>query len=519
MKEMISQMKYLKCTAIMIAILFSVLSIAGCSEGARMPAVDESEGQVVTGNDIGQQGNTVLSITKGTEYAYMTDAWNVYIAEAVSDEIIKIENWNKHMSDAKSVSYEYDVGVYRINDREHGFTWLDDEHTTFSINITDKNNSRFKKGDTATFTINISESDRNKGSNYSTEIACYSFQNDDWHLYRAIPMTDTLIKIEAWYRASSADKFLFGYDVCLIDTTSGDTDFEWTDDERTSFTITMKDEENGSYWKKVAFVLYTLENGEYEYFNVKNYLSRWDVGEDEAAVPASAQAFKYEDYRDVQKRLETAGFINISTNIKYDIIWGWTDEGEVDSVSVDGRTDYEEKDVFKKDAPIIITYHMNADDDPNAPVEESFAEKEIPEIISPKSEGEEEKEQPVFYSTNSRDTVDDGNTGVYSYKSKGGSYDIYWIIDFDQGYVYYFTEGNGDSNCDRLKIDSGDLNTYINITYHDGGNAWSYALHFKYVDHPEHLVVNDQNGFSYDYYTTDLGKALAIRSSKTIKDY
>ena len=125
----------------------------------------------------------------------------------------------------------------------------------------------------------------------------------------------------------------------------------------------------------------------------------------------------------------------------------------------------------------------------------------------------------VFYSTNDCETAKKGNTGVFSYKDQGNSYDIYWIIDFDEGYVYYFIDGNGDSFCDRLKIDSGTLNDAVTITYHDGNDVWSYALHFKYVNHPENLIMVDQNGFDYKYSTTDLNDALAIKNTKTIKDY
>ncbi len=94
-----------------------------------------------------------------------------------------------------------------------------------------------------------------------------------------------------------------------------------------------------------------------------------EYGEDESPMPQSASDFKYENYADVQKALEDAGFTNISFEILYDIVIGWTEEGEVDSVSVNGTTDFEKGDIFKKDAPIVITYHMNEDDDPNKPSE------------------------------------------------------------------------------------------------------------------------------------------------------
>lgn len=130
-----------------------------------------------------------------------------------------------------------------------------------------------------------------------------------------------------------------------------------------------------------------------------------------------------------------------------------------------------------------------------------------------------EAPSPISYSTNDLETAKKGNTGVFSYKSKGGSYDSYWIIDFDEGYVYWFTDGNGDTTCDRLSIDSGTLNDVVVITYHDGDSSWSYGLHFKWQNQPDHLIVQDNDGFTYDYYSTNLSSALTLKAAKTIYDY
>ena len=113
----------------------------------------------------------------------------------------------------------------------------------------------------------------------------------------------------------------------------------------------------------------------------------------------------------------------------------------------------------------------------------------------------------------------EGNTGVYSYKNKSGSYDVYWIIDFDEGYVYNFTDGNGENYCDKVKIVSGDLNDKVTVTWHDHGDQWSWYLHFKYVNSPVTLIVNDHNGLAIDFTTTDLDDALKIRDTKNIKEY
>lgn len=92
-------------------------------------------------------------------------------------------------------------------------------------------------------------------------------------------------------------------------------------------------------------------------------------GEDEAAMPQSASSYKYQNYADVQAELSKAGFTNLSFEILYDIELGWTEEGEVDSVSVDGNTEFDQGDIFKKDAAIVITYHMPEEDDPNRSVD------------------------------------------------------------------------------------------------------------------------------------------------------
>ena len=125
------------------------------------------------------------------------------------------------------------------------------------------------------------------------------------------------------------------------------------------------------------------------------------------------------------------------------------------------------------------------------------------------------------YSTNSNETVADGNTGIYAYSSlNNGQYDNYIIIDFDEGYVYFFSDGNGSGTCDKVKIDSGDLNDKVMVTYHDvDGSTWQEGLHWKYQRVPVHLVLEDFNHFEYDYGTTDLEHALKIRDEKRIVDY
>lgn len=76
------------------------------------------------------------------------------------------------------------------------------------------------------------------------------------------------------------------------------------------------------------------------------------------------------------------------------------------------------------------------------------------------------------------------------------------------------------NTCYRLKIDGRDFNSSVIFTYLDSdSSSWSKGLHFKYKNQPDHLILEDQNGFEYDYYTTNLNNALKIRDSTKIIDY
>ena len=123
-----------------------------------------------------------------------------------------------------------------------------------------------------------------------------------------------------------------------------------------------------------------------------------------------------------------------------------------------------------------------------------------------------------YHSSGDKDTAREGNTGVYSYV-KSGNYSIYYIIDFDEGYVYRFIDGNGDESCDRVKIDFGSMNEYVQITYHDGDYVWSEAVSFKFRNNPDKMVHQDSYGDTTDFKSTDLSKALQIRDTKKIIDY
>ena len=208
-------------------------------------------------------------------------------------------------------------------------------------------------------------------------------------------------------------------------------------------------------------------------------------------------------YEEVKKQFEDAGFTNIIC-VAHEIDYNEnnTFEGSVINIAIGENGEictFEKGEQWAKDIEIRIDYRVK------------------PANTAPPTSNS--KPSNVFYSTNDYETARKGNSGIYSYKNKGGSYDVYWIIDFDAGYVYFFTDGNGENTCDKVKLVSGDLNDRITATWHDGDDQWSWYLHFKYKNYPEILVVNDHIGFATEFTPTDLDNALSVRNTKTIKDY
>lgn len=240
--------------------------------------------------------------------------------------------------------------------------------------------------------------------------------------------------------------------------------------------------------------------------------------------PISASEIKGKNCEAVVRQFRSAGFTNVSTERIEDLITGWlTKDGEIEQIAIEGETDFKKWDSFRADAKVVVSYHTfsrgktttyesSGSSQAGAKTDANNSKTGLPN-------NDVQTDKSVSYSTNDRETAKNGNSGVFAYKNIGGTYDIYWIIDFDEGYVYYFTDGNGGASCHRLKIDSGDLNSVLIITYHDGDDVWSYGLHFNWKNQPDTLILQDNNGFETKFMTTDLSKALEIRDSKTIIDY
>lgn len=83
-----------------------------------------------------------------------------------------------------------------------------------------------------------------------------------------------------------------------------------------------------------------------------------ETHEGEAQAPLESSSASGKNYEDVVKRFETAGFKAVSTRKIPDLITGWlTKDGEVESVSINGDTDYSTSDWFAQDVSVVVAYH------------------------------------------------------------------------------------------------------------------------------------------------------------------
>ena len=167
--------------------------------------------------------------------------------------------------------------------------------------------------------------------------------------------------------------------------------------------------------------------------------------------------------------LQSMGFTNITEQPMYDIEYGITPEGSVELVSIDGSTDYQKGDIINKDATVIVPYHLKAEDDPNKPKETAdTSEAAAEEPADEETESGEDAQQTkntIFNSTNDADTAKLGNSGKFSYVRRLSNYDLYILIDFDEGVVYDLQYENGNVDGTVYTIDSGDLNNGLKTIY------------------------------------------------------
>lgn len=102
----------------------------------------------------------------------------------------------------------------------------------------------------------------------------------------------------------------------------------------------------------------------------------------EVKMTCDSHAYVSEPYEEVVQTLKEAGFSNIVEQPVYDIYFGFTEEGSVADVTIDGDIDYRRGDVFPSDAEIIVSYHLKEEDDPEKLAEEAEKASKAAEAAS-----------------------------------------------------------------------------------------------------------------------------------------
>ena len=88
----------------------------------------------------------------------------------------------------------------------------------------------------------------------------FTYQHDKWNLYKATVLSDTVIKIENWYRHNAyiETPYILDHSVMAINTIDTLSNFQWLDEDKTAFMVTMKDDNNPqTQFKDSTLVVFT----------------------------------------------------------------------------------------------------------------------------------------------------------------------------------------------------------------------------------------------------------------------
>lgn len=171
------------------------------------------------------------------------------------------------------------------------------------------------------------------------------------------------------------------------------------------------------------------------------------VGESDIMMPSDASEYNYKNYKEVESTIKDLGFTNISTEILYDIVFGITDEGETESVSIGGNRDFKRGDIFSKDEEVVITYHMKEEDDPDKETDEMWDEEDI--YTEDEQENLTVDNCPELASILSNKAEFDDSYYSFATKYEGR------IIEFDGRTDYCANHGTYDTRFDYL-VSAGD---------------------------------------------------------------
>lgn len=217
---------------------------------------------------------------------------------------------------------------------------------------------------------------------------------------------------------------------------------------------------------------------------------------------------RYGDYRNVAKQLKDAGFINVDTVGKGDLLFGILDtENDIIEITVDGAPEFETDIWYAMDVPIVITYHsfyssQSASSTVQVSASEPAAESAVPDTASQAATQEVAASSATtsekVVTTEEMELLMDLIADDIAYVRKSGGYSTYCYISPSQGKVWTFSKGNGSQEA------------YVgHIT--DGTRLTTYTVHYRYdpgwdeiiTFNDESMVITDAYGYETTFIKTD----------------
>ena len=169
-----------------------------------------------------------------------------------------------------SYSFE-DMGIATVDDIESmsvSFKIRDTEYNTidvFTIDVpvVNSGDGTTEANDTTVFIENTTDTseeaettiteesttetvEANDDTSSEASDGTYTYLHDKWDLYKATLVSDSIVKIDCWYRFQANDEtpFKLDHSVAVIKTEDASTDFTWLNESHTAFSVTIHDTEN-----------------------------------------------------------------------------------------------------------------------------------------------------------------------------------------------------------------------------------------------------------------------------------
>lgn len=181
-----------------------------------------------------------------------------------------------------------------------------------------------------------------------------------------------------------------------------------------------------------------------DYVNQENPLE-----ENQVKMTCDVYSFVGIDYKEVMALFENSGFTNVKSEAVYDIKYGVTLEESCADVTIDGSDSFKAGDIFEKDVPVIVYYHMK----------------------------EEDEKKEASYSK--------------AIKCSYQDYDVYYLFDETEQVVYTFKT---DEEGVIQGTFSGTFEEGVEMTFNNNGNIWKE----KVIITDKKVVLTDARNYSYD---------------------